>query len=298
VDADLNFYSDVKPIYDELGDDSILIVEHRYAPEHEHLAPKSGIYNVGTMAFRNDEKGLVCLRWWRERCLEWCYNRFEDGKFGDQKYLDDWPERFDGVVVLQHKGAGLAPWNVARYKLELNSRPITVDGQTLIFYHFHDYKPISRRLAIPAGGYSISPKQALYLYLPYARALQKVETMVSQPLNPTVIKSDLGSTRDIIKSLQQQRLLLVRPWLLSLILLYWEDWRSENKAKIEAGFGAYAEGDLMTARHYFLSAIRRNPLVLRNLGIVSILLETQVGSIRMKHYRYWWQRIRMKTQRQ
>ncbi|MDP1993969.1 MAG: glycosyl transferase, partial [Ignavibacteria bacterium] len=33
LDADLFFYSSPKPIFDELGDNSILLTEHRYSPE-------------------------------------------------------------------------------------------------------------------------------------------------------------------------------------------------------------------------------------------------------------------------
>ena len=46
----------------------------------------------------------------------WCYNRFEDGKFGDQKYLDDLGARFSNKVhVLKNKELILAPWNATRF---------------------------------------------------------------------------------------------------------------------------------------------------------------------------------------
>ena len=48
--------------------------------------------------------------------MEWCFNRFEEGKFGDQKYLDKWPELFDDKVhILSNKELLLAPWNATRF---------------------------------------------------------------------------------------------------------------------------------------------------------------------------------------
>ena len=74
-------------------------------------------YNVEWVTFRRDPDGLEALNWWHDRCIEWCYQRAEDGKMGDQKYLDDWLVRFERVHVVRHPGAGLAPWNVKAHRL-------------------------------------------------------------------------------------------------------------------------------------------------------------------------------------
>jgi hypothetical protein len=140
VDSDIYFFSSPEPLFAELGDNSIQIVPHRYAPEHRHFEATSGIYNVEWLIFRRDARGLEALDWWRERCLEWCYYRVEDGKLGDQKYLDDWPERFEGVSVLQHVGGGLAPWNVSAYALSERDGQVWVDDVPLVFYHCHSLK--------------------------------------------------------------------------------------------------------------------------------------------------------------
>jgi SAM-dependent methyltransferase len=140
LDADLMFYADPAPIFDELGDDSVLIVPHRYAPRWAEWEEASGIYNVQFLTFKRDARGLEALEWWHDRCIEWCYFRFEDGKMGDQKYLDDWPERFDGVHVLQHPGGGLAPWNVESYTLTGTADAPVVDGIPLVFFHYHSLK--------------------------------------------------------------------------------------------------------------------------------------------------------------
>jgi hypothetical protein len=145
VDADIFFYSSPQPLFDELGDDSTQIVPHRFAPEkRQQDEAANGVYNVEWLTFKRDQRGLEALDWWRDRCIEWCYDRIEDGKLGDQKYLDDWPERFRGVSVLQHHGGGLAPWNVANYRLSERDGHPWVDDEPVVFFHFHSLKLFQR----------------------------------------------------------------------------------------------------------------------------------------------------------
>jgi len=197
LDADLFFFSDPSPIYKELGDNSILIIGHRFPPDGKHRE-RYGVYNVGLLSFRRDNAGLQCLNWWRERCLEWCYDRVEDGRFADQKYLDDWPTRFRGVVVLQHKGAGLAPWNVENYSLYLEDGQALVDSQPLVFFHFHGLKQIKRWLYDPGlASYGVHTDSLLkrHIYGPYIQELQEVGRWISVflPVNQNDI--NIGSIR-------------------------------------------------------------------------------------------------------
>ncbi len=179
LDADLLMYRDVQPIVDELGDGSILLVEHGYSRSMAHLASTTGIFNVGLMMFRNDAQSRSSLLWWRDRCLEWCFDIPEDGRFGDQKYLDDWPQRFPGVRVLRTKGGGLAPWNLADRHLTPRDGSIYVDSDELVFYHFHSLKIFTRSFfGLTHPSYSITRSQVDLLYVPYIRELQSAIRLI------------------------------------------------------------------------------------------------------------------------
>jgi hypothetical protein len=87
------------------------------------------------------------MRWWQERCLEWCFARYENGKFGDQVYLDQWPTLFgDRVHIVRQVEKTLAPWNVRHFATQNRSRP---DRSTLapVFYHFHGLRVLANRRA-------------------------------------------------------------------------------------------------------------------------------------------------------
>ncbi len=217
LDADMFFFDSPERVFEELGAASIGIHEHRFSPSLRHQEVY-GRFNVGWVTFRRDAAGFACADDWRSRCLEWCHDRLEDGKYGDQAYLDAWPGRWgEAVRILRGKGVALAPWNTAQY--EIRATPdgrVVVDGEPLIFFHFYKYR------AYKDGGHvwceflpSRSSEVAL-IYRPYTRALKRCLEEVRR-VAPG-FSDGLGQRRlrgRIRMEVQQhgQRFLADRPWL-------------------------------------------------------------------------------------
>jgi len=195
IDADMFFYSDPKVLIEEAGDNSIIITEHRYTPEYDQTKT-SGKYCVQFMYFKNDKNGSEALEWWRQRCKEWCYAKVEDGKFGDQKYLDDWTTRFNGVHVPRHIGCGIAPWNMQQYDFFVKDEKIIVSDKItkehgkLIFVHYHYLKKynISGKVVWGLIDYFIPKDIKNILYRPYIIRLDAIEKTLNQALVSSIEK--------------------------------------------------------------------------------------------------------------
>jgi len=165
LDADLWFFSNPDVLIKEMKSKSVLITEHRYTKDYDQSST-SGIYCVQFMTFVNNTDGMRVLNWWREQCINWCFAKYEDGKFGDQKYLDNWTEEFNGIHVLQNLGGGVAPWNIQQYDLS--------DGSfKLVFYHFHDFKFLINN-KVDLGSYKLKKIDVEVLYKPYINHLDKI----------------------------------------------------------------------------------------------------------------------------
>jgi hypothetical protein len=157
VDADTWFRKNPAPIFREFdcSGKEVLITDHAYTPEHDQSAT-SGQYCVQFMTFTR-EGGEVVRKWWEERCVEWCFQQPEDGKYGDQKYLDDWPIRFENFVhVLNRQEWSQAPWNASRFPF----------GQC-IFYHFHGLRIAEGRKINLSAGYELPYVLIKNVYEPY-----------------------------------------------------------------------------------------------------------------------------------
>ena len=200
LDSDLYFYSDPEPLCGELHGGSIGITPHRFPRELEHMK-MHGVYNAGWVAFRKDSQGQECLAWWRECCLKWCHDRIEGDLYAGQGYLNDWPSRFMGTVVIQHLGANVAPWNVGQYAIAQDSSGVTVNGHQLIFYHFHALSRITGHLfdsGLSRYGVDVNEELRKRIYSPYLdqlctidRTLRSFETLDSQMLSGSVPCFDL-----------------------------------------------------------------------------------------------------------
>jgi hypothetical protein len=168
VDADVWFRRNPAPLLRELeaSGKQVLITDHAYAPEHDKSAT-SGQYCVQFVTFTH--AGEVVRKWWEDRCIEWCFARCENGKFGDQKYLDDWPERFaDHVHVLQHPEWTQAPWNATRFPYS-----------SAVMYHFQSLRFIGGR-TVSLGEYPLPPALMLNVYEPYLNCLRTALATLAQ----------------------------------------------------------------------------------------------------------------------
>lgn len=186
LDSDLYFFSDPDVLIKEMGEADVLITEHRYSSQYDQ-SDISGKYCVQFMTFKNTDNSLAILRWWRNECLKWCYNRHEDGRFGDQKYLDDWTTRFNGVHVLNHLGGGVAPWNMQQYvffqeKGQLKGRDTRGLSFDVVFFHFHALLCFKKGLVreFYAQEYELSRNARKMLYVPYISHLKRAFYFMSE----------------------------------------------------------------------------------------------------------------------
>lgn len=214
VDADTCFFGDPEPLFEELGAGSISITEHRFPDAWKHHED-SGIYNAGWACFRRDDNGLRCLDWWHERCLEWCFDRIEGDRYADQKYIEQWPVRFEGVVVLRHKGANVAPWNVPRYRVRAQGGRVLVDEDPLIFYHFCGVRKPAPGLYNSSLSTPIPTALRKNVYGPYIAALHRWQKAVDRASGAGAadkLRRLFPDVRTTIRDLAAGEKLLIAPW--------------------------------------------------------------------------------------
>jgi hypothetical protein len=187
-DADLWFLADVSVVKQQLEETSVFITAHGFSAVMRPYGLPTGQFNVSFQGFRNDSVGLACLDQWHRQCLEWCLHKVDESRqrFADQRYLDSWPTDFAGAVaVLEPPTYGLAPWNIARFRLKGGDGGVHTAAGPVRFYHFHGIRRLGSDLASDRlWCYHVTPDVVTLqeLYGPYLQELFPMEEQVGREL--------------------------------------------------------------------------------------------------------------------
>lgn len=182
VDADVYFFAPPATLIDEMvaAEKHVLITEHAFAPEYTAKI-RYGRFCVQFVTFRNTPGARRVLEDWQRRCLEWCFAYEENGKFGDQKYLDDWPRAFGEVVhVLARADRTLAPWNVRHVSARAGRAEPTL-------YHFHGLKVVSARTVVLYDWYRVGRRNR-WIYDRYVACLRAARRQMRAQRIPVVAR--------------------------------------------------------------------------------------------------------------
>lgn len=196
-DGDLCFFSDATAIFEEWGESSVFLCPQR---DRDWVERMYGKYQAGLVGFKNDIYGLKSVRWWKEKCLDWCGSKPDKGRFGDQKYLDYIPIYFPKVKISRNLGINAAPWNCVynnNFNISKSSNDVYIDSNKLVVYHFacitifneHEFDLWS------LGEITIPNRVLDFIYTPYLNRIQSIFTELKVIIGKKVDK--LISTKDI-----------------------------------------------------------------------------------------------------
>jgi hypothetical protein len=172
LDADMFFLMDPSILINEFtkSEKDVMITDHAYDIEYD-LSNLSGRYCVQFISV-NRGTGEEIMSWWQNRCIEWCYARFEDGKFGDQKYLEQFENIFPGRIhVSKQQSFYQAPWNARRF---YDVSPVV--------YHFHGLRLLAKNRISLYREFYIPLNKFRDIYSPYVECLRMQIALINKPI--------------------------------------------------------------------------------------------------------------------
>lgn len=210
-DSDLYFFSDPNMIFKEWDDNSIYLCPQR---DRDWVEEKYGKYQAGLIGFKNDFYGLKSVRWWKDKCLDWCSANPDKGRFGDQKYLDLIPIYFPKVKISSNLGINAAPWNCIynnNYIIDQNQNEVYIETDKLIVYHFACITIFNEQdFDLWSLGKLSIPNNILHLiYTPYLEEIQFNLTKLAEKLGEKTQRllsiKDISEAQTLYKDTQLRR---------------------------------------------------------------------------------------------
>lgn len=221
LDADMLFFSSPVEIYKEIGSNSVGITPHNFSKGLKS-SEIYGKYCVQFTYFKNDVDGMEALEWWKDSCIEWCYAKMEHGKYGDQKYLDYFQDKFKNVCVINNIGVGVAPWNVSKYNIKTIKNKLMIELKAepgnqfpLIFYHFQGLKFEEKETEIISEPSVLKIENAVLknIYVPYINQLLLIKSEIdgsSLAFKEIIFKRELTKSISMFLRINLKRFTIIR----------------------------------------------------------------------------------------
>jgi len=201
LDSDLFCFSNPAALATEFPGATVILTPHRFPAYLMAGREQYGRFNAGWVSASTDGEGIRFIEWWRERCLEWCKLIVVGDKFADQKYLNQVIGAFPHSLALPRIGVNAGPWNIANSRIEECGDMVLIDGQPLVFFHFHGFRRLIGKVfdsGLHEYRVSMSGELRKLIFEPYMTALFSAEEKLNRL--PEWIRRDLTS-RPVRKSL-------------------------------------------------------------------------------------------------
>lgn len=149
LDPDICLYSSVDPILKDLESNPILLTPHYTTPqpstdgESDLAMMRFGSFNLGFFAVSRSKETLEFLRWWKQRCVDFCFMESQFGLSTDQKWVAIAPCLFESLKISFNLGYNVAPWNTFERLISKNIQgTYQINNRfQLIFFHFSNFDP-------------------------------------------------------------------------------------------------------------------------------------------------------------
>jgi hypothetical protein len=109
----------------------------------------------------------------------------ENGKYGDQKYLDYFADKFENVYDIENRGTGIAYWNMNDYKYADCQVTYKKQQWPIVFFHYSGFNVAveSDELVFRHSMYLTSTIKKTFV-IPYAELMKDIFTKyLNAPIN-------------------------------------------------------------------------------------------------------------------
>lgn len=145
-DPDIQVFSRIDHILEELNNASIVITPHSVTPILDGCKPddsdllRFGAYNLGFVGVSKCSESFSFLEWWSDRCLKLGFYEPQLGLAVDQKWIDLAPSFFPKLKILHNVGLNVAFWNLhERFLSKVNNQWFVNGNIPLVFFHFSSF---------------------------------------------------------------------------------------------------------------------------------------------------------------